>query len=102
MAVRRISKPPRWTDPPDLEKRPFSRRKPQLKLLPAAEQRKPMTPSIVPVIDEVRLFNEAFHRFREGTFGLCEACGGRLSMSRLRLAPFAELCLLCEKSQDAL
>lgn len=39
-------------------------------------------------------------RLRQGTFGLCEACGRRIPVSRLQAVPTARCCLVCQASAE--
>lgn len=43
---------------------------------------------------------QALGRIAEGTFGLCEDCGERISQGRLRANPSATLCLECQKVRE--
>jgi DnaK suppressor protein len=43
----------------------------------------------------------ALRRLRQGTYGLCADCGGRIRSARLRALPFAEACLDCQTRRDA-
>jgi len=42
----------------------------------------------------------ALGRVEEGTFGICEDCGERISQRRLRANPSATLCLECQKMKE--
>lgn len=45
--------------------------------------------------------DEALRRIEEGTFGICEECGGKISKKRLEVLPYATLCIKCaEKEED--
>lgn len=45
----------------------------------------------------------ALQRLKEGTYGICESCGGEISERRLQALPWAQLCLECaEKRQGHL
>ncbi len=55
--------------------------------------------------DREKLFeiDAALERIDEKTYGVCEECGEKISSSRLKIMPFARLCVPCqsglEKSQ---
>lgn len=49
---------------------------------------------------EVQEIEEALRRIREGTFGICEACGNRISRERLKAIPYARLCMPCKTSEE--
>src|SRR5947207_14523551 len=39
--------------------------------------------------------NDALAKFDNGTYGLCESCGGPISEARLAAQPAARLCISC-------
>jgi DnaK suppressor protein len=41
----------------------------------------------------------ALHKFEEGTYGLCDACGQPIDPARLEALPQATLCLTCKAQQ---
>ena len=43
---------------------------------------------------------EAIKRIDEGTFGICEVCGGRISEKRLMARPVTTLCIDCKTKQE--
>jgi DnaK suppressor protein len=45
---------------------------------------------------------EALERIENGTFSICEECGGQISVKRLRARPMATLCIECKHEQEAL
>ena len=44
---------------------------------------------------------EALSRIEEGTYGNCEACGGKISKERLKALPHARLCIECKEKEEA-
>lgn len=40
--------------------------------------------------------NHALKRIEQGTFGICEGCGKKITMSRLKAVPFARFCIKCK------
>ncbi|MFW6098871.1 MAG: RNA polymerase-binding protein DksA [Thermodesulfobacteriota bacterium] len=44
---------------------------------------------------------EALSRIDQGTFGICEACGGDISQKRLKARPVTTLCINCKKKQES-
>lgn len=48
-------------------------------------------------LDEIE---DALARLASGTFGLCEACGAAIPLSRLRAAPAARRCLNCQRKLE--
>jgi DnaK suppressor protein len=47
------------------------------------------------ILDQV---NEALIRIKEGTYGICESCGGRIPKVRLNFLPYAALCVQCAEN----
>jgi len=45
---------------------------------------------------------EAIKRIDEGTFGICEDCGGAISEKRLMARPVTTLCIECKTIQEKL
>ena len=48
----------------------------------------------------VSKIKEAVERIEEGTYGLCEACGGEISIARLKARPVTTLCIACKSKQE--
>jgi len=44
--------------------------------------------------------NDALAKFDNGTYGLCEDCGGRIDRARLKALPYATLCLQCQRQRE--
>ncbi len=44
---------------------------------------------------------EAIDRIKTDTFGICEACGGAISVKRLKARPVTTLCIACKTAQEA-
>ncbi|MFP4056568.1 MAG: TraR/DksA family transcriptional regulator [Candidatus Brocadiia bacterium] len=49
----------------------------------------------------LRKINRAIERMDDGTYGLCETCGAPIPAARLRLLPFAHLCVECQRREEA-
>jgi DnaK suppressor protein len=43
---------------------------------------------------------EALERIEDGTFGICEACGGEIAFRRLKARPVTTLCIDCKTDQE--
>jgi RNA polymerase-binding transcription factor DksA len=43
---------------------------------------------------------EALERVREGTYGMCQACGRRIPRRRLQALPTARLCVPCQELRE--
>ncbi len=44
---------------------------------------------------KLKSLQEALTRFEEGTYGICEMCGGEIGAQRLEALPQARLCIEC-------
>jgi DnaK suppressor protein len=45
---------------------------------------------------------EALERIEDGTYGICEICGGDISEKRLRARPVTTMCIACKSRMEAL
>ena len=43
---------------------------------------------------------ESMTRLEQGTYGICEGCGEKIDLQRLRLVPFTAYCLNCQKKEE--
>ncbi len=43
---------------------------------------------------------EALERIEDGTYGICEECGKKISPNRLKVMPFALLCVPCKSNME--
>lgn len=44
--------------------------------------------------------DEALGRIADGSYGLCEECGGDISAERLKVRPVTTLCITCKADQE--
>ena len=44
---------------------------------------------------------EALKRIDDGSYGLCESCGGPIGLDRLKARPVTTLCIDCKSDQEA-
>jgi len=51
------------------------------------------------ITDQLAEVEHALHKFDEGTYGLCDACGQPIDPARLEALPQANLCLSCKARQ---
>lgn len=51
--------------------------------------------------DKRQALAEALEQVREGTYGLCRVCGGRIPPRRLDAIPTATLCVPCQEEVEA-
>lgn len=51
--------------------------------------------------EEVREIDAALERITKRTFGRCERCHKMIAKSRLKVLPYARLCIDCKKSQES-
>lgn len=52
--------------------------------------------------DYLRLLDEALQRIDDGTYGICEECGGKIPLKRLEAYLSATLCINCKSRQEKL
>ena len=54
--------------------------------------------------DRIKLqeIQEALKKIDEGTYGFCEECGSKISKKRLKIIPFARLCVNCKSESEKL
>ena len=45
--------------------------------------------------------DEALGRIGDGTYGVCEECGGAIGVERLKARPVTTLCIQCKSEQEA-
>jgi DnaK suppressor protein len=48
----------------------------------------------------VRKIYEALKRLEDGTFGICDECGRKISEKRLLVRPIATLCIACKQREE--
>ena len=48
----------------------------------------------------IQKIKDALIRLEDGTFGMCEQCGARISQNRLKARPIATLCIKCKEKQE--
>lgn len=44
--------------------------------------------------------DEALKRIEDKTYGICTECAKPISKNRLKVVPFAELCIVCQEAQE--
>jgi len=48
----------------------------------------------------IKKIDQALNRIKEGSFGVCEHCGGDISVKRLQARPVTTLCIDCKTAQE--
>ncbi len=48
----------------------------------------------------IHRIDEAIEKIDAGTFGVCEACAKKIAKARLKVVPYAELCVPCQEKQE--
>ena len=48
----------------------------------------------------LKKIDEAIARIDEGSYGICESCGGQISLKRLEARPVTTLCIECKTEQE--
>lgn len=51
---------------------------------------------------EYKSIADAFRKLDAGTYGTCEECGNEIDEKRLKVIPFARLCIECKRKQEEL
>lgn len=49
---------------------------------------------------ELREIDEALDRLDKGVFGICDACKKPIPKSRLKIIPYARLCIECKRDEE--
>src|SRR3989304_4184854 len=52
--------------------------------------------------DMLEKIDRALEKLDQGTYGICEDCGGEISDQRLKAVPFAIYCIECKQKQEEL
>ncbi|MHC4661265.1 MAG: TraR/DksA family transcriptional regulator [Planctomycetota bacterium] len=50
--------------------------------------------------EEIKNIDDALHAIKEGTYGKCSACGGRIQAERLKALPSVKLCIKCKELEE--
>lgn len=48
----------------------------------------------------IHRIDAAIEKIDAGTFGLCEVCNKKIAKARLKVVPYAELCVPCQEAQE--
>jgi len=48
----------------------------------------------------IKKIDQAMGRIKDGSFGICESCGGAISSKRLQARPVTTLCIDCKTAQE--
>ena len=48
----------------------------------------------------LKKIDSAIERIKNGEYGICEGCGGKISPKRLRARPVTTFCIECKESQE--
>jgi DnaK suppressor protein len=49
---------------------------------------------------ELGSIENALDRMKEGTYGTCEICGGKIALARLQALPYATMCIGCQREEE--
>jgi DnaK suppressor protein len=49
---------------------------------------------------ELSQIERALARIEQGTYGLCESCGGKIPVGRLNVLPYSTLCINCQREME--
>lgn len=48
----------------------------------------------------LKKIDEAIRRLDNGTYGICEVCGGEIEYERLKVRPVTTMCIECKNEQE--
>ena len=51
-------------------------------------------------LENIKMINSALKRIYEKTYGICEICGGAIPANRLKIIPYAKLCIKCREEDE--
>lgn len=49
---------------------------------------------------ELHQIEEAIHQIRDGKYGICDGCGERIALTRLKALPFTTTCINCQRRDE--
>jgi|SRR6516164_1300548 DnaK suppressor protein len=49
---------------------------------------------------ELSQIERALARLKQGTYGLCEVCAGKIPVGRLNALPYSTLCIACQREME--
>jgi RNA polymerase-binding transcription factor len=49
---------------------------------------------------EITQIERALARLKQGTYGVCESCGGKIPVGRLNALPYTILCIECQREME--
>ncbi len=50
--------------------------------------------------NELEEINAALKKIEEGTYGICEDCGEKIPLERLKIKPYARYCVKCKEKRE--
>jgi RNA polymerase-binding transcription factor DksA len=50
--------------------------------------------------DKLKFINQALKRIYEKSYGICEMCGDYIEEGRLKIVPFATMCIKCKTAEE--
>lgn len=50
---------------------------------------------------ELAQVERALRRLKQGTYGKCEACSGKIPVTRLNALPYSTLCISCQREMES-
>ncbi len=51
-------------------------------------------------LENIKKINSALKRIYEKTYGICEICGSSIPANRLKIIPYAKLCIKCREADE--
>ncbi len=50
--------------------------------------------------EKLQAINEALEKIKEGSYGICEECGEKIGLGRLKVMPLAKYCVSCQSKLE--
>ena len=51
-------------------------------------------------VETLREVEDALDRLQQGTYGVCQSCGDRIALARLKAIPFVRMCVACQELEE--
>lgn len=71
-----------------------------LDLTPSSVVHEPLIKAAEIATETIKEIDVALARIKEGTYGICADCGGKISPRRLEALPFTVFCIDCKKLKE--
>jgi RNA polymerase-binding transcription factor DksA len=72
----------------------------EIEVAQVGEERELSSDVLGKLLERAAALDESLHRIREGDYGLCVSCGGRIERKRLKAVPEAAYCIRCKAARE--